>query len=273
MDSLQKKPDFAQPPVDEVVLSVLFESLDKFLAPHLGQIWNEFRQDGFVNIREQPPVPPAVETTFPNPIQGPRLRIDNHPDLARTWFIHADDSKIIQVQRDRFMFNWRKTELAPTYPGFSTIFDEFEEFYNRFKQIIEEQRIGEINPLQYELTYIDQLFHGSGWYSLDDIGKIYNFIDAQQSDSFWAGAESMILRTSFPAEDLFGRLHLTISSRVKMPEERKTLQTDFTMRGFPDTSEYDAMIAWFKAARDQISKKFSSMFTENIQTRVWGRKS
>ena len=270
METPQKKLDFVQPPVDEVVLSVLFGSLDKFLAPHLGQIWNEFKQEGFVNIMEQPPVPPVVET-FPTSIQGPQLRINNLPDLARTWFIHEDDSKIIQVQRDRFMFNWRKTESSPTYPGFLTIFDEFEDLYNRFRQIIKEQRIGEINPLQYELTYIDQLFHGSGWHSLDDIGKIYNFIDAQQSDSFWAGAESMILRASFPVEDLFGRLHLTISSRVKMPEQRQTLQTDFTIRGFPENSEY-TMKAWFKSARDRIRDKFSSMFTENIQTQVWGRK-
>ena len=40
MATPQKKLDLQQPPVDEVVLSVLFESLDKFLAPHLGQIWN-----------------------------------------------------------------------------------------------------------------------------------------------------------------------------------------------------------------------------------------
>ena len=95
---------------------------------------------------QEPQVPPVVET-FPNPIQGPRLRIDNLPDLARTSFIHDDDSKIIQVQRDRFRFNWRKAESAPTYPGCSTIFDEFEEFYNRFRQIVKKQRIGEIIPL------------------------------------------------------------------------------------------------------------------------------
>ena len=272
MDTSQKKLDFALPPVDEVVLSVLFGSLDKFLAPHLGQIWNEFKQDGFVSVAEHPPVPSVVET-FPNPVQGPQLRINNLPNLARVWFIHQNDSKIIQVQRDRFMFNWRKTESSLSYPGFSTIFEEFEGSYNRFKGILKDLGISEVTPLQYELTYIDQLFRGNGWDNLDDIGKIYNlFIDTQKSDSFWSGAESMILRTSFPVEDLHGRLHLTISSRVKMPEQRQTLQTDFTMRGFPNNSEYDAMIAWFKAARDQIREKFSSIFTENIQTQVWGRK-
>ncbi len=272
MKTPQKKLDFAHPPVDEVVLSVLFKPLDKFLAPHLGEIWHEYKQIGFVHVTEQPPVPPAVEK-FPNSIKERRVHISNLPNLARIWFIHEDDSQIIQVQRDRFMFNWRRTESAQKYPGFSAIFEKFEGFYNRFGEIIKNMEVGVITPLQYELTYIDQLFRGAGWETLDDIGKIYNlFIHSQQSDSFWSGAESAILRTSFPVEDLHGRLYLTISNRVKMPQQQQTLQTDFTMRGFPENAEY-AMGAWFKSARDRISEKFASIFTEDIQTQVWGRKS
>ena len=271
MEVSEKKLDFDRPPVDEVVLSVLFKPLDKFVAPHLGEIWQEFKKDGFVYIMEQPPVPPAVEK-FPNSIEEPQLHIGNLPDLARIWFLHEDDSQIIQVQRDRFMFNWRKTESAQSYPGFSAIFEKFERFYNRFGKIIKNMEVGVIAPLQYELTYIDQLFRGSGWETLDDIGKIYNlFIHSQQSDSFWSGAESVILRTSFPVKDLRGRLHLTISSRVKRPQQQQTLQTDFTMRGFPENTEY-TMRAWFKSARDRIREKFVNMFTEDIQTQIWERK-
>lgn len=273
METPKKKLDFARPPVDEVVLSVLFNPLDRLLVPHIGEIWHEFKKDQFVHIMEQPPVPPAVEQ-FPNSIGEAQLHIDNVPTLARIWFIHEDDSRLIQVQRDRFMFNWRKTESVQRYPGFSAIFDDFERFYSRFGKIIKTLEVGGIAPLQYELTYIDQLFHGDGWETLDDIGKIYNlFIHSQQSDSFWSGAESVILRTSFPVKDLHGRLHLTISSRVKIPQQQQTLQTDFTMRGFPENAEYDKMIAWFKAARNRIREKFANMFTEAIQTQVWERKS
>ena len=272
MDTPQKKLDFARPPVDEVVLSVLFGHLDSFLAPHLGEIWKEFKQDGFVNITEHPPVIPVVEE-FPNPIKNPEWRI-NVPDLARIWFIHEDDSQIIQVQRDRFTFNWRKPKSNQNYPGFSTILERFEEFYNRFGNIVKNMEVGAITPLQYELTYIDQLFQGEGWNTLDGIGKIYNlFVDFQQSGSFWSGAESLRLRTSFHLEHLHGRLHLSIGNRVKMPEKQKTLQTEFTLRGFPENVEHDTMIAWFKSAHGEICKKFTSTFSEDIQTQTWERKS
>ncbi len=266
MATLQKRLDFARPPVEEVVLSVLFNPLDRLLAPHLGEIWQEFKRDGFVHIVEQPPVAPAVEI-FPIPGQEAQFRIGNVPDLARILFIHKTDTEIIQVQRDRFTFNWRKASLDPVYPGFSAIYEKFEGVYTRFTQTVKNMQIGEVTPSQYELTYIDQLRHGEGWDTLADLGKIYNmFVDAP-----WVGAESVDFHASFPVADLHGRLHVSMGNRIKMPEQTQTLQTDFTVRGFPEGTE-DAVIAWFKSARDQIREKFASMFSDDIQTRIWGRK-
>jgi hypothetical protein len=61
---------FARPPIDEVVLSVLIRPLNRLLAPHLGEIWKEFKRDGFGSIMEHPPVLPVVEM-FSNSIQEP----------------------------------------------------------------------------------------------------------------------------------------------------------------------------------------------------------
>ena len=267
MDTLQRKLDFARPPVEEVVLGVLFNPLDRLLAPHLGEIWQEFKRDGFVHILEQPPLFHAVET-FPVSGQEAQLRIGHVPPLARIWFIHETETEIIQVQRDRFTFNWRKTELAQVYPGFTAICGKFEDFYRRFGKVIKNMQIGEVTPLQYELTYIDQLRHGDGWDTLDDLGEVYNMF----VDSPWAGAESVDFRASFPVAELHGRLHVAIGNRVKLPEELQTLQTNFTVLGFPEGMD-DAVIAWFKSARNQICEKFTGMFTENIQTLIWERKS
>ena len=271
MATLQRKLDFARPPVEEVVLSVLFNPLDRLLAPHLGEIWQEFKKDGFAHIVERPPVVPAVE--MPVPVQDAQLRFSNVPDLARIWFIHKTDTEIIQVQRDRFTFNWREAGPDQGYPGFSAIYEKFEGFYTRFTQTVNNMQIGEVTPLQYELTYIDQLRHGDGWDTLDDIGKIYKlFIHSPQTDSFWSGMEAVNFQASFPIADLHGRLHLAMGNRIKLPEELQTLQTDFTVRGFPENAE-DTMITWFKSARDHIREKFASMFSDDIQTRIWERKS
>ena len=271
MDAPKKKLDFAKPPVDEVVLSVLFKPLNGFLAPHLGALWQEFKKDQFARIVERPLVNPTIEI-FPNQGEETEFEISNVPPFPRTWFIHEGESKILQVQRDRFTFNWRRTDSDQKYPGFSAIFESFEGFYNRFGEIMKNLELGSVTPLQYELSYIDQLMHGDGWNVLNDIGKVYNmFVDSQHANSFWKGAELMIFQTSFSVPDLRGRLHLAISNRVKMPDQRQTLQTDFTVRGFPENAAYP-MEMWFKEARDEIREKFISMFTEDIQTQIWERR-
>ena len=268
----KKNLEFARPPIDEVVLSVHFQYLNGLLSPHFGEIWQAFKNDQFVQIIEQPPVPPVIET-FPNPPIGEaQLNFSSVPDLPRIWFIQENNNRILQVQRDRFTFNWRKIAGGEKYPGFSSIFESFEKFYNRFCETITSLGVGLVKPLQYELTYIDQLIEGEGWQTLDDLAHIYNiFLGYQESSSFWSGIESMNLRTSFPVVDLHGRLHFGISNRVKVPEQKRTLQTDFIARGFPKNPGY-SMEAWFELAHDHISDKFVSVFTENIQESIWGRK-
>lgn len=270
MATLQKELDFERPPVDEVVLSVLFQSLDKLMAPHLGDIWQPFKKDGFINITQHPQVQPTIET-FPHSSRSGQFHF-NVPDLARTWFIHENEDQIIQVQRDRFTYNWHKTESNQQYPGFSSIWDTFEKYYNCFYQIINNIDIGIVKPLQYELTYIDQLWKGDGWNTLSEISKIYDiFLDFQKNELFWSEVESLTFRTSFWNTDLNSRLYLTIRDRTKIPEEKQTLQTDFTMRGFPEDSDC-TMKDWFELAREQIRQKFICLFTENIQTQIWRRK-
>ena len=175
-----------------------FSLLIGFSAPHLGEIWQEFKEFGFIYTTTHESIPPVIEP-FSGQIPEPQVQISNVPDFHRILFIHEDGNQILQVQRDRFTFNWRKIEEEQKYPGFSSIFASFENFYTRFRENLKNQEIGEIVPLQYELGYINQLRHGDGWDTLGDIGKIYlMFVNSQQSHSFWAEAESVILQTAFP---------------------------------------------------------------------------
>ena len=237
----------------------------------MGSSGRKFKEQ-FVHIIEQPPVPSIIEE-FPNQPSGEaQLNVGNIPVLPRIWFVENNNNRILQVQRDRFTFNWRKIDGRQQYPGFSSVFENFEGLYNRFCQTITSLRVGSVKPLQYELTYIDQLIEGEGWRSLDDLAKIYNiFLGSQESSSFWSGVESINLRTSFPIQDLHGRLHFGIVSGTKNPERKRMLQTDFIARGFRENAEYP-MDAWFQLAHDQILNKFYSVFTEDIQTNIWGRK-
>ncbi|MGH9567283.1 MAG: TIGR04255 family protein, partial [Candidatus Angelobacter sp.] len=54
-------PAFTNPPIDELVLSLQFATLERLKSAHIGMFW-ETIVDRFPNVSEQPPLQPAFET-------------------------------------------------------------------------------------------------------------------------------------------------------------------------------------------------------------------
>ncbi|MGH8591471.1 MAG: TIGR04255 family protein, partial [Gammaproteobacteria bacterium] len=109
-------PEYAKPPVVEVACAVQFEPITELHAGRLGALWGEYR-DRYPRVEQHPPLPalreqfeatPArlgftVETTFPMP---------------RVWFLSAEGTRLVQVQRDYFILNWRKLDTDAVYPRY-----------------------------------------------------------------------------------------------------------------------------------------------------------
>lgn len=92
-------PDYANPPVIEVVGGVGFAPIEGFKAVHLGLLWERFR-DQFPRVEEHPPIAMPLEVLqIPNP-QGPELQFLDTPPLPRIWFLDESGNGIVQVQRD-----------------------------------------------------------------------------------------------------------------------------------------------------------------------------
>ena len=109
-------PDFNSPPVTEVVLGVQFNSLEHFLSPHLGMIWDAFKDD-FPVVEEHPYIPPMFETfstSAPFVVPNVNFQLVARPEMSRVNFINRDRRQVLQVQRDRFIHNWQKTVRVPT---------------------------------------------------------------------------------------------------------------------------------------------------------------
>jgi hypothetical protein len=54
-------PDFSLPPVNEVILSLQFATLEKLRSYHIGLLWSEFKAE-YPDISEQQPISAAFET-------------------------------------------------------------------------------------------------------------------------------------------------------------------------------------------------------------------
>src|SRR6266436_4453020 len=102
-------PEYDNPPVNEVVCGILFKRIDGFLNPYLGLLWEQYKPE-YSECLEVVPLIPVIESfDTPSPSE-PQLDLEA-PLLPRTWFVHANGNGVIQVQRDRFLHNWRKRRL------------------------------------------------------------------------------------------------------------------------------------------------------------------
>jgi len=128
-------PDYERPPVIEVVCGILFKSIDTLLAPHFGLLWEKYKPE-YPICREVPPLAPVIERFGEQPQID--LQLANVPPLPRTWFVHKNDNGIIQVQRDRFLHNWKKVRTEDEYPRYPQVIKlfkdrlaQFESFFKR----------------------------------------------------------------------------------------------------------------------------------------------
>jgi uncharacterized protein (TIGR04255 family) len=133
----QSLPEYGNPPVDEVVCGVLFEPIIGFLLPHFGLLWEKFRQE-YPRCQEVAPLMPVVES--PEQLPPQEIVVSEIP-LPRVWFLH-DDGRIIQVQRDRFLHNWRKLQPANEYPRYRKVFHMFQDHFSTFQNFLSENELG-----------------------------------------------------------------------------------------------------------------------------------
>ncbi|MGB6658107.1 MAG: TIGR04255 family protein, partial [Xanthobacteraceae bacterium] len=148
----------------EVVLGVQFNSLERFLSPHLGLIWDVFREE-FPLIEEHAYFPPVFETFGASaPFMFPSINIPimARPEMARIHFINRERTQLLQVQRDRLIHNWRKIGQGADYPRFEKMIEVFETGYRKFVSTIDQENLGPVVPNQCEVSYINQIAVSAG---------------------------------------------------------------------------------------------------------------
>jgi uncharacterized protein (TIGR04255 family) len=150
---------FEKAPLVEVALSVQFQPLQLFTSAHAGEFWQLVRGEFSVS-QEQPPLGPIGE------FFGQSRSAPNFPPFAiqmgfsgvRNWFSTPDGTFLLQLQRDRFALNWRKTPTSPDYPRYPAIRKKFIELFKIFDQFTEGSGLGKCEINIHEASYINQWF-------------------------------------------------------------------------------------------------------------------
>jgi len=266
-------PDYENPPVVEVVCSVQFEPLEKLRTPHIGLIWQRYRAD-YPNFEEKPEIAHHVE--LPEEVAAPKRQFQvqmlQTPPVPRVFFVHRDDTRVIQLQQDRFIYNWRKRGPDDDYPRYAAVFGSFLENWDTFLDIVSTEGLGEPAVDQYEMTYVNHIWQGEGWNTVGDMARVFPDLSWRPLDTrFLPSPASMSYRTTFPLPQGKGRLHLAVSTGASPEDQRRLLSMELTARGFPGSTEKEAMRDWFALAHEWIVRGFADLTSDKIQNSCWRR--
>ncbi len=260
--------DFEQPPVVEVLFGVQFASLQDLITPHVGAFWERIRED-YPTCQDLPPLSPAIERYGQNIVQN--IQFTNIPPLPRTWFVHRKETSIVQVQRDRFLHNWRKVKETDDYPRYDQVIEPFLSSLDSFSTFISENKLGELKHHQYEITYVNRIPHDHGWESTGKIGQVFpDFVWRSKKNRFLPSPEGVNWKSVFRLPEETGRLHVSVRTADTQPGET-SLYLELTARGFPAGGEED-MRSWFDEAHRWVVLGFEDLTDESIRKSVWRQK-
>ena len=251
---------YENPPINEIVCGILFDSIQRLRAGHLGLLWQRFRSE-FPNIEDQNLIAPVSEKDL-NP---------DKPSLPRVWFVQEDENELIQVQFNRFVHNWRKRRPDDDYPGYEKVVGNFEQYLLRFQEFLVDEELGNLAPNRYELTYIDHILLNEGWETLNHIERVFpSLISLEAHKILSADVREINWQMVFGLPKDLGILQLSIRNAQRVSDNRPLLNVEFSA---VSNEPYQPMRDWFDSAHEVISNLFSQLVSNEIQEKFWGKKS
>ena len=151
-------PEYDRPPVVETAVGIQFDGLVGYTSLSAADFWADLRHD-YPAVEERPPLEPAFETFGPSDsrMAVPRFEMVTGAIQPRFFFVSKDESELVQLQKDRLHYNWRRTEKGETYPRYTHVREQLELNLERLLAWAERNRLGQIVPTQCEAVYVNRI--------------------------------------------------------------------------------------------------------------------
>lgn len=272
--SQEKLPKFSKPPVVETVLGVQFNRIEGLTDAHLGAFWHELGAD-WPNVRHAPRLDEQFElfgeeqlSWRPGSLQ---LRLTQNP-ASRLFIKNPTEDALIQIQDNRFHYNWTGGHGGHDYPNYEKVKPEFDEAYQKFINFLDAQALEEIRPNQWEVTYVNHIPRGSVWERPDDWAKLFPNSVILQSNVGQINLEGIQAQWHFEIHPQKGRLHVELQSGRRAPDQNEDdlLIMKLTARGpIPFEDNGTSLNEGLNLGHEIIVRSFKALTSEEAHI-TWG---
>ena len=253
-------PSYKNPPVNEVVCGLRFNPSDKLFIPHIGFLWEKLRADY-----------PVIQHAVPLATAKGEIPIDwvTGIPLPRVWFINKSDDQLVQFQADRFYFNWRRRESD--YPRYDHVISNFESVLKEVTIFFSEFELGELTPIEYELSYINHIPKGQGWNTIADLPKIFlDYTWKKPTKRFLPKPGKVAWNKEFQLPEEKGILNVSLKQGIRTEDKVPLLILELKTRGIDESAGKEGLREWFDLAHEWIVRGFTDLTTPEIHE-IWER--
>ncbi|MBU0638714.1 MAG: TIGR04255 family protein [Planctomycetes bacterium] len=271
-------PHFKNPPVVETVLGVQFAPLKDMRITHYGLLLPFLREvfpaaERLTKVSEQSPLDPIIES-FDNEVpcpRGVRWSVTEGPPFPRCWYAFEDEKYLVQLQHDRFIFNWRRPpDPSGEYPRYEPNRWRFTKLFEIFLEFADRESLGTVSANQCEVTYVNHIELLEGRNSAETMDALLTGWKLATSDGWLSGTEHGEFAASYAMPEQRGRLHVRAQRAVRRADSREIIRLSLTGRGAPTTPDTDGVRQWFDLGHDWVVRGFTSLTTPEMHRR-WGR--
>lgn len=251
---------FENAPINELVIATYFNPpLFMLRSEHVGLFWSKIRSK-FPVAEQQAPVGGAEAFQH---ISGELF------PMPRFWFVAEDKVNLIQIQKNAFIFNWRRQDAH--YPHFAeNLKPAFDKYYRLFEDFVRQDAdVQDMKIDLCELTYINTIEACEYWQGPHDTTKVI--------PSF-AMLETGIEASAAPAfnctyvyvltKDLQLRVGIRNAQATAKPET-PVLVLEIKASGRLGQVGKSVADAWFERAHEAIIDCFLSVTSKDIQNTYW----
>ena len=263
-------PDFADPPLNEVVLGVQFSTPKGYQQIYAGNVWELFKNE-YPVIQEHPPLVPTFETFgLPHPhFAIPPFTLSQGTPHNRYWFLRPEGEELIQFQSDKFLHNWRKNPVGKMeYPRYETIIERFQDELSKIDGYMANQFGSPLAINQCEITYINHVVAG-----VEAQKPLSEWLNIIGQDGFNPDDVSLSFRETLrsPEGSPLARIYVEINTAY-FPSSEKFYAMNITVRGAPSANTVASAIEFMDFGRVAIVDKFTELTTSQAHT-FWKRQS
>ena len=271
-----KLPSFEKPPVTETVLGLQFETIPGFTNAHLGAFWSYLGgREYWPTVRDAAAVAPSFER-FGEERQWKNLDALNF-DISQTpptrmQIQDASANRMVQIQRDRLVYNWTATQSGCEYVRYEKLRPEFDDILQKLHDFLKAQSLPPIQPNQWEVTYINQIAQGTVWNDASDWRKVFTFQAVPPAEVNGCTLENFSGGWIYEIAPQRGRLRLNVQHAWLEPNGKQILLFNLTARGpIKDGAAAVSTIGeGLEVGHEMIARSFVSLTSEEAR-KYWGQ--